>query len=287
MRFRNAEELIRNADDIPSLPQIVYRLDQSLQDPRANFNDFANIIAEDSALSAHLLRIANSSLYQFPETIDTVSRAVTLIGTKQLKELVVATSITRLFSGLPNSLVDMGQFWQHSIGCGISAKVIAGFCRLGNTERYYLLGLLHDIGRLVLYRSYPELAMESFKLAQEQDTPLYRAEQKVLGFDHSNISAMLLKSWKLPMSVRDPVEFHHSPHDARYFSEDAFIVHLADALSHSMLLGNAGEPLIPPLDPLTSARLNIPPARLEPIMQQVDREYGDALTLFLSATSGG
>lgn len=287
MQIQSAEELISAMGQLPSLPEIVHRLNRSLQDPRSNFNDFANIIAEDSALSAHLLKVANSALYQFPEKIDTISRAVTLIGTKQLRELVIASSVTHLFNGLPNDLVDMEQFWRHSIGCGIAAKVIAGYCRLGNTERYYLLGLLHDIGRLVLYGGYSALAIEAFRIGAEESLPLYQAEARVLGFDHSAISAALLKSWKLPVSMRDPVAHHHDPSQARYHMEDAYIVHLADAIAHAMELGRTGEACVPPLDASLSQNLNLGVAKLEPILQQVDREYEDAVSIFLLSSAGG
>ncbi len=282
MKFKpEVTSLITAQTRIASLPEVVMRLEQTLDDPRADFTDFARIISEDSALSARLLRIVNSSMYQLPRRIDSIAQAITVIGTRQLHALVQATSIVRLFQGFEELGVDMEQFWRHSIAVGIVARAIATQRRCGNVEHFYVLGLLHDVGRLVLYLERPQAMSQALELACSSDMRLVQAEQSVLGFHHAEVGGALIQGWKLPESLIEPVTYHHDPEAARSFSEEAAVVHLADLIAHAMELGSSGEPAVPTLDEAAWQRLRLRVSDLEPIVTHVDQQYRQAVDLFL------
>ncbi|NOY63354.1 MAG: HDOD domain-containing protein, partial [Gammaproteobacteria bacterium] len=122
----------------------------------------------------------NSPFYGFPSQINTISRAITIIGTRELRDLVLATLVVRTFNGLDNELISMEQFWRHSVTCAVVARVLAGHLHESNTERFFVVGLLHDIGSLIIYRKIPELAREALLRSEHGDIALYQAERDVI-----------------------------------------------------------------------------------------------------------
>ena len=136
-----------------------------INDPDASAAEIGDVISEDPALTARLLKIVNSAFYGFPSRIETVSRAITIVGTLELLDLILAASVVKAFSGIPSELVDMDQFWEHSLYTGVTARVLAGRHRAPDTERYFVAGLLHDIGALVLYRQLPRQSRAALPVA--------------------------------------------------------------------------------------------------------------------------
>mgnify|MGYP002713051853 CR=1 FL=1 len=186
-----AVELLQEAE-IPSLPEVFYRLEAAINNPYSSLADIASILSDDTGLTARILRTANSSLFSFPAPIDTISQAITVVGTQQLRELVLSTYVVRMFEGVPAEFVDMGAFWRHSVACGIAARTMATYRRETNIERFYLLGILHDIGRLILCLYRPEPAAYAMQLAREQNRHLVAVESETIGVDHAEIGAALL-----------------------------------------------------------------------------------------------
>ena len=241
------EKLIKRNIDLPSLPTIYGEINDVIQNPTSSANDIGSVISKDTSLSASLLRIVNSTFYGFPSKIDTLSRAVTILGIKQLKTLVIGVSIMNVFKNIPSTLIDMKSFWKHSITCGIIARVIAVHKKIQNTERLFVAGLLHDIGRLVLYRHAPNEAKNALLIAKNSNDLLYRLEDGIIGCNHGRIGGLLSKKWKLPVSLENIISHHHSPHESNDPLEPA-IVHLADIMTNALHMGSSGERLVPALD---------------------------------------
>ncbi len=149
--MRRPNELVQSAMRLASLPSIYLRLTEVTTDGRSTSTDVARVIQEDPSLSARLLRLVNSAFYGFPSRVDTITQAINLVGTNQVMELALASSVLRAFEGIPRDRVDMDGFWRHSIGTAIAARAIALRRRVASAERYFVAGLLHDVGRLVLF----------------------------------------------------------------------------------------------------------------------------------------
>lgn len=278
---KSPEALVNANVKVASLPDVVFRMDEAISNPYSNLSDIADIILEDSGLAARLLRIANSTLYSTPSKIDTITRAITIIGTKQLRDLVLATMVIKQFDGISSEAVTMESFWRHSIACGLAARVIATYCRKSNIEHFYLLGLLHDIGRLIIYLEVPNLAREAMGLCQTEGQLLYEAEKMIIGFDHSSVSGALLKKWKLPDSLEEPVSYHHDPINAKHYPDDTAILHIADVIANALKLGSSGEKFVPSIVPEAWSRIGLSVAMLDPIINQIDQQYSNAVDLFL------
>lgn len=225
-------DLIRDTRSVVSLPEAYYRLQELIDDPRHDINLVAKVIESDSGLTARLLKAVNSPLYGQPQRIDRVSYAVSLMGSKALRDLILATAIVRAFGKLPAQLVDLSAFWHHSVYCGLVASHLAKHCRILHKERMLAAGVLHDLGQLVLYRSQPELSARALAQAEPADDGAYRAEKSVFGYTHAEVGAELLKAWRVPESLQAIVRHHHEPDLASPCALEACVVHIANALAN-------------------------------------------------------
>ena len=263
--------------EIPSLPMIFTRIDEAVNNPRSSLADIGRVISEDSSLTARLLKIVNSAFYSFPSKIETISRAVTVVGTQQLRDLALATSVMKLFQGIPPDLINMEAFWKHSIACGVAARVLAAHKREANIERFFVAGILHDIGRLILCMKDPDWMRSALGRCHASCELLYKVEIEELGFDHASLGRVLLENWKLPASLVETVAYHHNPEAAARFPIEAAVVHLADIIAHAMQLGSSGERFVPPLSPLAWERAGMSAGQLPAAIEQIDRQYREAV----------
>ncbi len=281
IKKRDPELLVRNIINVASLPTIFTKLDEAINDPRKTNKDFAKIISEDTAMAARLLRIANSALYNFPSKVETVTHAITVMGTNQLRDLVLASSVIKLFADVPEDLVSMESFWRHSIACGVSARLIAGLRRESNVERFFVAGLLHDIGRLILYMEMTQQMGDVFSQCAENSELMFKVEHELLGFDHAKIGGLLLNAWKLPARLEEAVAYHHAPARARRYPAEAAIVHIADIISHALQLGSSGEKCVPPLVNDAWTQIDLPASAIASVMDQLEVQYNDAVNFVL------
>jgi HD-like signal output (HDOD) protein len=273
-------KLIDQSPQISSLPTIFYQINAAVEDPECSFVEIGEIINGDPSLAARLLRIVNSSFFGFPSKIETISHAVTIVGMAQLHDLALATTVVNQFKGVSKNLIDMEKFWLHSVTTGLAARIIAVYRREPNADRYYLMGMLHDLGRLVLLLNIPE-QMQKVVTCYEEGGLLHEAENKVLGADHAGVVGTLLEMWELPVMLQEAVAYHHTPSQAVNFPAAASIVHVADIIAHAMELGTCGERYVPQLNPKAWEMLDLPTNLILSIVEQVDREVSEAVEMFL------
>jgi len=273
--------LLRDPVELPSLPTVYVRLLEVMNDPYSSAADVGAIIGDDPSLTARLLRLVNSAFYGFPSRIESVKQALSVVGTQQLHDLALATSVVEMFKDMPDELVNMELFWHHSLACGVCARALAGERRESNVERLFVAGLLHDIGRLIMYLRDPEGARSALERSRADNQLLYVAEREVLGYDHAVVGEGLLRAWNLPSSLREPVAYHHNPVIATRFTVDAAIVHVADIVAHAMLLGNSGERFVPPVTPAAWDRLELDPSVVTSLEEDISRQYAASVLAIL------
>lgn len=276
-----ARDLVNETLELASLPSVVMQAMEMINRPETSASDIGAIIAEDPALTARLLRIVNSAFYGFPSRIDTVSRAITIIGTLELTDLIVGSSAIDAFDGLPNSLVDMQQFWEHSMYTGIVARLLCRQLRAPNTERCFIIGLLHDLGSLVLYHQQPELSRQALEEAAAGKRPLHLAERALFGFDHGEVGAELMRSWNLPDGFIETALHHHAPSAAGRYRLETAVVHLADVISGMARNADNGSGPVPPLEPgaweLTGLTVDV----MEQVVAEADAQLHEACVALL------
>ena len=280
--MNSPRDLLTGYVEISSLPMIYSRLNDAVDNPRVSIADIARIISEDAGLTARLLRIVNSAFYSIPTRVESISRAVTIIGTHELRALALATSVTTMFKGIPEDLANMDLFWRHSIACGIAARILATFRRIPNAERFFIAGVLHDIGRLVMYMKIPDQSREAIVRSRDIGEPLFVAEREVIGFGHASVGSLLLQSWRFPVGLEEAVGFHHNPNGAARYPLEAAIVHLADIFSHAMQMGTSGEQFVPPLETEAWDRVGLPVSILSPLLVQLEKQFEDVVRTMLT-----
>lgn len=254
----NIGEKIKSVEiKLPELSSIVAELNEIVADPLASANDVAEVVNKSPSLTALLLKIANSAFYGFPSKIDTISRAVTLIGSKQIASLGLGVSIMNSFKDIPKAIVDMESFLKHSLACGLISRILSAHMNIGQTEQMFVSGLLHDIGRLILYKYFPDESKLFFSLAKESDESLYTIERSHIGFSHARIGKNLLNAWKLPIALENNVVFHHRPSEAPD-QKKATIIHLADIIVNGLGLGTSGERFISQMDYKALENIDVP-----------------------------
>ncbi|MBW2673328.1 MAG: HDOD domain-containing protein [Deltaproteobacteria bacterium] len=271
----------RHILELPTLPMIFLKMNETIAKPNSSANDIAMVISKDTSLSARLLRIVNSSFYGFPSKIDSISRAVAIIGTRQLSTLASGVTIINMFRDIPSDIIDMQSFWRHSIACGVNARIIASYQGIQNTERLFLSGLLHDIGRLILYNYAPDHAVYALTKAKNTQGMLNEIEYEGLDFDHAQAGGLLLKRWKLPPLIEHAVQYHHTPLKSRDRLEPS-IVHLADIMANAMEIGSSGEHFVPPLDSGAWECIGLSVNVLDVIIKQANRHIEEILGFFYS-----
>jgi len=276
-----AKRLAETIATVPSLPEVLARLTHAIDDPRSSLRRIEAIVQEDSALAGRLLRLANSAYFGYPGRVDSLSRAITLVGWRQLRDLTIATSVIDTFRGLAPSQVTMESFWKHSVACGLVARILATWRRESNIEQYFVAGLLHDIGRLVLYVKLPSDMAKVLGNAESSRKLLFQCEVEHLGFDHAAVGGELLKRWNLPAHIHAAVEFHHTPQRAAAHKQMAAAVHVADILVNGIVCGSSGERYVPPLCAEAWQSLDLPPSIVEKTLNLLEQQLADALAVFL------
>jgi len=277
-----AQSLVNNVSQLYSLPHFYSRLNEAIHDPFSELQDLANILSDDAVICARILKLANSAMYSFPSKIDTISRAITIIGTKQLGDLVLATGVIELFRNVPKEAVDMDSFWRHSIATGICARVISTYQREDNVERFYLMGLLHDIGRLIMFIQIPEQINEHIQFCKKNNILLHIQEKQGFGFDHSDVGQLLLKSWNIPQSIEETVGNQHHPQACTKFSKEASVIHFSDVVANALQLGSSGESFVPPLNEQAWLSLKLKSSQIPSIIDHIEKQYDDVIEIFLS-----
>ncbi len=275
-----AEDMAGEEVKLASFPDIYYQIVEALNNPRSSALLTADVVGKDASLSAKLLRLVNSPFYGFPSKIDSITRAVTLIGSNELAMLALGVSVVQYFQDVPRELMDMKRFWKHSVACGVCAQVLATKKPGLSEERLFVAGLIHDIGRLVILRRTPRTAALILSRARARKENIFLTEREILGYDHGAIAGRLLQRWSFPESLVLAVELHHAPTEARN-PLDATIVHVADLLAHVMDVGRY-YCRMPLADVRAWESLGLSEGLLRQCLGQAERLVNEIVEVFLS-----
>ncbi len=273
MKFETAKAVVADAKELFSLPDIYLQLNRMIRDPQFSMADIGVVIAKDPGLSARLLRLVNSSFYGFQSKIDTISRAVSIVGMDDVYNLVVSTCVVDRFAKISSDLVDMTDFWLRSVHCGVVGKLLAKECSTLNPEKLFLTGLLHDVGSLVIYQKMPEQAAKILMTIQHDRRLLSSVEQEILGFTHADVGKELLCSWGLPVSLYQVVEFYRQPDLAINHKLDVIALYLASRLVDDRGFGRPVQHTLVEIPDHYLASLHISREQMEQIMDLADQEY--------------
>ncbi len=225
------QSLAREAATLFALPDVVIRASALMDSPKGSAQQLVEIIETDAGLTATLLRLANSVLFNHYGKVENLQHAVAIVGYKALRDLVLASSAVKTFKGIPAEFVDMDTFWDNSITCGVLSQQIAHRLALPDSETLFVYGLLHGVGRLVFYAKRPDDYRMVLRYARSGEHSLSAAERNVFGFSYAELGGALLSVWGLPQRLCGAVEYHLNPKDAPAFKKEAAVVQLANEIT--------------------------------------------------------
>ncbi len=238
---------------LPSLPTVVTQLINLVGDPATSARDISQLISADQALTAKILKVANSAFYGFPRKIATVQLAIVVLGFETVKNLGLSVAVLKRFhAGKAHPLFDRQQFWEHAIGCGVAARMLVRKRNRKLEGEAFVAGVLHDIGKLILIEYFPDEFGESLELACDELLTISEAEMKVIGVTHAEIGGWLAEKWNLPESLVQAITYHHNPLAVEEPSEILMVTHTANALIRHNHIGQAGDSLGASLSPEVS-----------------------------------
>lgn len=240
---------------LPSLPAVVIELLQTMDQEEADMHLLAEKLSRDQALSAKVLRVANSSFYGMSGKVNSIADAMVVLGLRGVRTLAMAASISDTFSATRCPGFDFRMFWRHSIGVALCAKEIARQCRQ-NDGNAFTAGLLHDLGRLVLASCFPQHLVAVMAYRERMDCPWEEAEQQVLGMSHAELGGLLAMHWNFPASLHAAITHHHDmAGDDKVLSCTLVI---ADALAHALDLSGDENEMVSPITEVCWQTLSLP-----------------------------
>ncbi len=267
--------------DIPlaSLPDIYFKIREVVQSPVSSAASIARVVGTDPNLSLRLLRLVNSAFYAFPTPIRSIPRAIAIVGVRELSSLALAASTMNVFTEIPSEYVDMKSFWKHAVACGVLARVLAVQKKIRRDEQYFLAGLLHDVGRAILYVQEPRWMAHALGLSRYLRLPLLEIERRLLGFDHAVVTRRLLSDWKIPEPILSLASCHHEPELAEQ-PENASLIWLADWMANAMKVGTSGAFFLPPLDDERWELTGLHSEELRSVFSQAERQIQEVFRIF-------
>ncbi len=277
-----AGDLVRDVGSLVTLPDVYLRISRLIDDPHSSAADIARAIGQDPAFTLRLLQVANSALYHFPSEVGTVAKAVSIIGTAQIRHLALSMSVAKCFAALPNDLVSMANFWRHSLLCALVARHLAGEARRCDPDAMFTAGLLHDIGELVIFNRMPQQAREALArvIDSGDELPVYEAERQVMSFDHAAVGGELARHWRLPALLEECIACHHDIAAATLHPREAAIVHIANSLALMAELDTLDPESVTPITPLAWLQAGLEPDCSEPAVRAAQAAVAGIEQLF-------
>jgi putative nucleotidyltransferase with HDIG domain len=237
--IQTAREMVASFDELPTIPQVATRVISLLDRPNVELDQVADLILSDQVLAARVIKMVNSPLYRPSNRIQSVKRALIYLGIKHIRELAFSVSFVDVFQGR-DGIIDMKSFWEHSFGVGIIAKIIAEKVQYPDSEKAYLVGIVHDIGEVFLSYYQQDGFRKMLESVQGQPFRLVDKEREFLGTSHAEVGLCIAEKWNFPEEYREVIGLHHEPSQATLDPTLCAIVNLADLFASVCSLDYGG-----------------------------------------------
>jgi putative nucleotidyltransferase with HDIG domain len=267
-------EIAEKVQRLPALPSVYHRVTELMNDPNSSAAEIGGVVSHDQAIAARLLNVVNSSFYGFRQRINTVTRAMTMIGFRGLKELLLALSVLPAMRDDSSAgPFDTRAFWTHAVGVAACARAAAGILRIPEPEAVFTTGLLHDIGKLGEYQFMRDEFLAAVETAHAENRPIHDVERERFGFSHVDVGRILAQKWQFPESIVEAISLHHAPSRAAKFACHTGIVHLADIIARAKMLGELYDGRVPPLDIKGWEATGLKRSQLDSLMRATEEEF--------------
>ena len=247
----------------PAMPAAAAKLLSLLDDSDSTPEQIQEVLRYDPGLTANILKLTNSAYFGIPSKVSSVRQAIILLGWKRLIQLVMTVCMSPLINKpVPGYDLQGGELWRHSVAVSVAADILVKVLKIPEADEVFTAALLHDVGKLVL-GGFVKQDIEQIEKMVSKGITFDVAEYMVLGTDHAEIGAHILKNWSFPLELVNAVQWHHDPDSCDKYCILSDIVHIANALGLMVGAGNGknGFRIEPSAD--VTERLEIKPAHLE------------------------
>ncbi|MDR2825972.1 MAG: HDOD domain-containing protein [Deltaproteobacteria bacterium] len=258
---------------LPTMPTVLGELQAVTNNEFASASTVGEVIAKDPSLTAWVLKLVNSPFFGFSVKVDTVTRAVALLGVEQIKTLAISGMLQNLVVRMPKGIINLDDFWRHSIATSIAAQSIWKLMGKDDSERLFVAGLLHDCGILALAYTAPDIAKSLGVSCRSSSKQRYIIEQERISFDHARLGGMLLHRWNMPLPLVMAVLRHHQVESPERYPEAA-VVHLADIIAFAVA-GVSAEDVVPPIDPAVWKSLQLDQSKINLVADSILEKLND------------
>lgn len=270
-------DLVKKTGDLPPLPEVVTRLLQMSRDPDVSLREMAKLIKIEPALTAKVLRLCNSAYYGLPRKVSSIDESLVYLGADTLVNFVLAGCISAFYRQAQDGYgLAAGELWRHSVACAIAAQQIGETTGDDDTMLAFTAGLLHDVGKIVINAEVRAQFDIIFGRVQESGITFEEAEREVLGFTHCEVGAEIARTWNLPETLIEAIEFHQNPLRAKDFPQLVAEVHVANILCISLGIGLGNEGMAYAFHPKALDILGLQLADLYPLTLEVHEEFAKA-----------
>ncbi|MBP8818824.1 MAG: HDOD domain-containing protein [Syntrophomonadaceae bacterium] len=270
------ESIVEAVNDLPALPQVVVQVIKLTEDPDSTAQDINYVLNQDQAITAKVLKMANSAFYGFPRRIGSVTDAIIMLGFRTLRSIVMAASVSDILNKeIEGYALEYGELWRHSQCTAMAARLIARKSKFAFLDLAYTAALLHDIGKVILNNIMKETYREVVTLVSEDNISFIEAENKILGFNHAEVGARVAEKWNLPPETVEAIQLHHSPEVAQVNPRLTAIVHLADAICVSMGIGMGIDGLLYPISGGAMQLLDLDETEIEHVISELIDVFAD------------
>ena len=277
-----AGQIAEKLDELPTLPAIVYELSQVIGDPMSSTSDVEAIMANDPAMTAKVLKLANSAYYAIPGGVSSLQRAIAYIGYDAIQQLVLSASIMNALGTRSTVAFDPREFWKHCLGVAMASEATAKFVHHPNPSDLFTCGLVHDLGKIALFILVPDVFTEALEYAAKQNSTFLEAEERLELPFHTQVGRELTLKWRLP-SLFQAVTSHH--HEKELSSRGGLsgemnlvvdIVYLANLLIHALHFGQSGHAKVVGAPKEVLDRLQIKPEQLRELVAKIKDAIANA-----------
>ena len=282
-------KIIAESDNLPTMPVVAQQLLSISEWDDVDLNKVADIIGKDVSLSSKVLRVVNSPIYGFAQEVSNISHALVLLGLNSTRSLALSFCLPQLSMGKKGSGFNYPGFWTRSLNTAVAARELALLSSFGDEEEAFLIGLLQDIGVMVIAQCVPRTYLSLLGNGKYELAPSIRTEKEHLGIDHVDVAKVLFDQWELPTSLRIPVLYHHAPDKAERIDSRMLlsirIQYLAGFIGELLYESACSDSFLSKVKDIAARDLNIHPRELELLMYRVDRNMTDISGLYELNTS--
>lgn len=221
---------------IPTLPQVVVKLNSMVENPKVGLEEIGTLVSEDAPIATKVLRIANSAVYGLAEPATSVVEAAKVIGARTIRNIALQASIFNRYDGLKSTRdLNLETIWKHAIFTGQLAQELAMQCPIldsSTADKFYTCGLLHDLGKVVMLESLGDEYLDAYRESRETGRAVHVVEEELLGYNHTDIGSIVAKRWRMHPDIVRVIQHHHGPRFEIESDPQVALVAIADQLAY-------------------------------------------------------